>query len=291
MKRFLLLFAILFSANALAQDTYTDPAGRKHYMGLKQPANWRKLTTWDKPVLAGEPLPEKFNWNDKFKLQEVRNQSSCGSCWAFSVTAVLESLFRIAHQDDLKYDLAEQETLSCSNAGSCGGGYFNAFNYLAKHGLGHEDDFPYKARDLSCKSIPTIAKAKEWHYIGDEDGSPSIEEMKTAIFNYGPISVDVNGNFGSYESGVYKSCGSTSTNHMTVIDGWVDDPAYASNGGGYWVMRNSWGSSWGEAGYMKIVYKSTSGRKCNGIGGVAAYAVLEGIPNLREYLRASGRPM
>lgn len=61
---------------------------------------------------------------------------------------------------------------------------------------------------------------------------------------------------------------------MTNIEGWVDDPTYAAYGGGYWIMRNSWGTSWGEDGYMRIVYKSKNGSNCNGIGNTAAYAIM-----------------
>jgi C1A family cysteine protease len=90
------------------------------------------------------------------------------------------------------------------------------------------------------------------------------------------VSVDVNGSFGGYSSGVFDGCGSTGTNHMVTLEGWTDDTRYASNGGGYWRMRNSWGD-WGDHGKMNIVYKSKGGRNCNGIGNTAVYAIIEGL--------------
>lgn len=219
-------------------------------------------------------------------MQPIRNQGSCGSCWFFSITAVTESVHRLLYP--LLYpivDLAEQEGVSCSGDGSCNGGYFDAFNYVVRHGLTQEENFRYEARDLRCKrDLPVFAKLTSWHYIGSEGGGASTAQLKQAIYDHGPISVDVNANF-SYDSGVYTSCsGGGGTNHMVTIEGWVDDQAYSQNGGGYWIMRNSWGSDWGEDGYMRIVYKSRSGRNCNGIGNVGAYAIMDGIENIRKHL-------
>ncbi len=225
-------------------------------------------------------IPASWDWRvvSLNKLQPIRNQGSCGSCWAFSVTAVVESLVKI-FIPEVKVDLAEQTLVSsCEPNGSCGGGYFDAFDYIRDKGLPAEKDDPYLASDSRCKSnLDPMAKIARWAYVSS---NPTTDQIKSASLQYGPISVVVNGNFGSYGSGIYNRCGSTGTNHMVTIEGWVDDPKYASNGGGYWIMRNSWGSSWGENGYMRIVYKSTGGSNCNGIGNEAAYAVLD-----QSYLR------
>lgn len=248
-------------------------------------AKWNDMRS----VLDKEPLPAAFDWNDHATLQPIRNQANCGSCWAFSVTAVVESLHMIAHGSPFHaIDLAEQTLVSsCSSAGSCRGGFFNAFNYIQKTGLPDEAQDPYKARNSSCKSglIPE-QKIKEWHYVGQSNRQPTTDEIKAAVIQFGPNSVDINGSFGSYRGGVYTNCGSTSPNHMVNIEGWKDDSAYAAYGGGYWIMRNSWGKNWGENGYMRIVYKSRRGSKCNGIGGVTAYAVLPEAPEgVRELIQ------
>lgn len=222
-----------------------------------------------------ENLPSSWDWRQYAgnRLQPIRNQGSCGSCWSFSITAVVESLVKI-FVPEARVDLAEQTLVSsCESGGSCAGGFFTAFNYVRDKGLPDEKEDPYRASNSSCKSgLTAVAKISRWAYIGS---NPTTEQIKTAMTIYGPISVDVNGSFGSYGSGIYNRCGSTGTNHMVTLEGWQDDPAYAANGGGYWIMRNSWGSNWGEAGYMRIVYKSTSGRNCNGLGNYAAYAVLD----------------
>jgi C1A family cysteine protease len=253
----------------------------KNITGLKRPLNWRKGARFDDMAGRLSGLPAHFNWNDYYKLQPMKNQASCGSCWAFSITAVVEALYWIRNggADNRWYDLAEQTLVSsCEKGGSCQGGYFSAFSYVRDNGLPHESSDPYTARNSSCKSdLETVQKVVEWKYVGGEDSRPTTEQLKAAIYHYGPISVDVNGGFGSYSSGVYTGCGSTGTNHMVTIEGWTDDPEYEKNGGGYWHMRNSWGTGWGENGYMRIVYKSSRGSNCNGIGNVGAYAIIEGL--------------
>jgi cathepsin L len=184
-------------------------------------------------------------------------------------------------------DMAEQTMVStCERGGDCGGGFFSAFNYVQEKGLPPESEDPYTARNSSCKSgLSTFPNSKitRWSYVGTSGRNPTTEQIKQAIYDHGPVTVDINGSLSS-RTGVYTSCGSTGTNHMVVLDGWVDDPAYSKYGGGYWIMRNSWGTNWSEGGYMRIVYKSSGGRNCNGVGNVTAYAVVNGVENVREYL-------
>jgi len=239
--------------------------------GLEQPRDWRDGATFVDVVPASD-LPATFDWRDQVPggLQPVRNQANCGSCWAFSVTAVLESLVRIA-RPGTEVDLAEQTLVSsCSSSGSCSGGYFSAFNYLRNPGLPNESDDPYQARNSRCKSgLAPQEKVVSWAYVGNGGASPTIAQIKTAIQTYGPVSVDVNASFSGYESGIYNRCNTSGTNHMVNLEGWVDDEE-----GGYWIMRNSWGANWGEDGYMRIRYTDSRGRKCNNIGRVAAFAQL-----------------
>lgn len=244
----------------------TQGLGDEYARGLKMPPNWREGATFeDVRPLAG--LPEAFDWRQQAELQPIRNQGSCGSCWAFSIAAVVESLERI--KDGNKVDLAEQTLVSrCERAGDCGGGYFSAFNYVRDKGLPDEAQDPYRAKNSNCKSgLNPVSKIARWAYIGTANREPTTEQLKTAILQYGPISVSVNASFGNYRGGIYSSCNRRMEDHMVTLEGWNDD-------GQYWIMRNSWGTGWGEQGYMKIKYVGSSGAKCNNIGRVAAFAVL-----------------
>ncbi len=239
--------------------------------------NGRELTSAPHVDIVPDPsLPAAFDWRDKVQggLTPVRDQGQCGSCWAFSVTGVLEQLQKIAHPNkEQSVDLSEQATLSCSGNGGCAGGYFDAFDYLKAKGLPVEADFPYKAQDLQCKrNLKTEAKLASWSYIGSSNHEPTTEQIKTAIMKYGPVSVDVEASFSSYESGIYDDCSAGQTDHMVVLVGWNDE-------GKYWIMRNSWGADWGEGGYMRIKYTGRNGNKCNSIGETAAFAELENAPN------------
>lgn len=305
-KALLIALAMFSGAAAHGQEYFTERqswvtehlrnGGKlRDITGLVKPRNWREGARFDNLKVVSD-LPSSFNWLDYYEGPAIRNQGSCGSCWAFSVTRVVEYLYFIANgsADNKWFDLAEQTLVSsCESGGSCAGGFFNAFNYIRDKGLPHEKEDPYTARNSSCKSgLNPIQKVTEWKYIGGGNGSPSTEQLKSAIYQYGPISVDVNGSFGSYGSGIYTGCGSTGQNHMVVLTGWKDDATFDQYGGGYWHMDNSWGN-WGEDGRMRIVYKSRGGSKCNGIGGTAAYAIipeLEGM-TLREHLLAKGHKL
>lgn len=254
--------------------------------GLILPEDWQDAAEWDEAqTLDVTALPSRWDWNDFGRLQPIRTQR-CGDCWAHATTAVSESLARLLHPERaVAVDLSEQAMVSCSREGTCNGGYFSAFNYVVSPGSPAESQMPYQGRQLACPAgLRPAAKLTRWAYVGSSRQAPTTAQLKEAIWTHGPIAVAVEGSFSSYRGGVFTRCGGTSLNHMVVLEGWTDDPAYARNGGGYWKLRNSWGAGWGEAGYMRIAYQSTSGGKCNGVGAVAAYAVMDGVENLRDHI-------
>ena len=239
--------------------------------GLKRPENWREGATFVnlKPLAD---LPATYDWNTQIAggMQPIQNQGSCGSCWAFSITAVVESLLRIK-EPNMTPNVSEQTLVDCSDY-DCGGGYFDAFDYVQTKGLANRVDYPYRASSNRCHVTDAMQKQKvvSWAYVGSKDTTPTTEQIKTAIMTYGPVSVDVavQGGFSGYDSGVYDDCSQGGINHMVTIEGWNDAD------GGYWIMRNSWGTDWGEHGYMRIRYTDSRGNKCNEIGDSTAFAVL-----------------
>ena len=281
MKSVLLSLTVLFSlplfgpvrATYIKGDTwvsqYLEKGGDiRHVTGLVLPSDWKTHARFDNSIPKRD-LPPVFDWRWKAEgLQPVKNQGQCGSCWAFSVTATMEALIKI--QTHHVVDLAEQTLVStCESGGDCGGGYFDAFNYMKSPGMPDEKQDPYKAQNSSCKSnLKAIEKLTSWSYVGDGNDEPTIEQLKTAIMQHGPLSVGIyaNSSFSAYKGGVFNNCSSGSENHMVNIEGWNDD-------GQYWIMRNSWGADWGENGYMNIRYTGSSGAKCNNIAALAAYAV------------------
>jgi hypothetical protein len=194
----------------------------------------------------------------------IKDQGNCGSCWAFSTVGPLES--QILLQGGGTVDLSEQYLLSCNLSGyNCNGGWFAHDYHMDESGqdnngpgavLAAED--PYTGTDAACRSTYDHPyRLTSWAYIGSESAVPSTDAIKQTIYTYGPISVAVCAQtlFQNYSGGIFntsESCGSGSSaiNHAVVLVGWNDN-----NGtDGYWILRNSWGTSWGMAGYMFMGY-------------------------------------
>jgi C1A family cysteine protease len=207
-------------------------------------------------------LPSKFDWRDYNGLTPVRDQGNCGSCWAFATVGPLEANIKIKDQQTV--DLSEQYLVSCnSNGWGCNGGFW-PHSMLLK-GMAVEKDFPYRAADVACRSVSTSYKIDKWGYVGYQNSIPSTSAIKTAIYQYGPVTVAVCADryFDAYKSGVFNRSASGQTNHAVVLVGWDDSQ-------NCWIMRNSWGKSWGESGYMRIAYGTSK------IGEDAAYIVYKG---------------
>ncbi len=245
--------------------------GERTMTGLIEPPDWRKTGRFD-PCEPRRDLPAAFDWRDYDGCTPIRNQGSCGSCWAFSAIGPMECGIRI--EDGVSVDLSEQWLVSCTEAGTCDGGWpGEALEYLrcdgdadpcGDRGAVYESDFPYEAADVYCGcpyDHPYCIQS--WAYVGSSGGIPSPEQIKQAIYDHGPVSVclTTEGAFGSYDSGVYNDCQDGEINHAVVLVGWDDNQGSE----GVWILRNSWGTGWGEGGYMRIEYG------CNRIGYAAAY--------------------
>ncbi|MCA9655175.1 MAG: hypothetical protein H6712_00035 [Myxococcales bacterium] len=211
-------------------------------------------------------------WSWKDYLPEPRSQGSCGSCWAFATLAVFEAAENIANGIDKDIDLSEQHMVDCAETsdgydiGTCMGGYtVMMYDYLQREGAPPESQVPYKEREMTCdRSIKAKDKIANWGFV-DENGSvPTVDQLKAAICNYGPVSasVFVTEAFKGYTGGVFDEMASGQTNHAISLVGWDDKR-------GAWLLRNSWGTWWGEDGYMWIEYGS------NSVGRSAAWAVVE----------------
>ncbi len=225
--------------------------------------------------IENNPVPTMaaFSWAARGKVTPVRFQNTCGSCWAFTSTAVIESNFLIRKKLDL--DLSEQQLLDCAvdnagrRAGSCGGGWYGkVFEYLMKSSVTTENVVPYKNSDQFCRPVmPSQYKIAAWGYLRKDAGIPTVEEMKTALCRYGPIAacIKVTPAFQAYASGVFNEFAATygqrDINHAITIVGWNDAKrAYH--------VKNSWGSAWGENGYCWVEYG------CNNIGYGATWVLV-----------------
>jgi C1A family cysteine protease len=243
------------------------------------PAHAMEGVTYDEafPSVAQADLPSHFDWRDNEGtniVTPIRDQGYGGSCWAFGTVGIMEStLWKNGVADQ---DLSEQFLCNCNTKGwSCapdGGGWTAHMFHYNKRGTSQttvgavlETDLPYvySGRDDSCTTNydkPYVLTG--WKFItGSENTMPTVDQLKSAIYTYGPITagVCVGSKFQDYTDGIFSDDEHTEccdpmqnpcTNHQIIIVGW-DDP------GQYWILRNSWGKEWGIDGYMHIKYATS----------------------------------
>jgi C1A family cysteine protease len=201
--------------------------------------------TAEKTESSASALPAAFSWQAQNLCTPAKNQGGCGSCWAFAACGSFESVIKI--WDNVTRDMSEQWLVNCTSNMDCAGGMFPG-TMFKNTGCVYETDEPYKAKDGTCKSTyPYHEKPVGFTKIAT---APTTAQIKQAIYDYGPVwaVICAGNNFQSYKSGVFSLSDGTQFNHAIVLCGW--DDATSS-----WVLRNSWGTSWGEnSGYMRIKY-------------------------------------
>jgi len=209
--------------------------------------------------------PDSIDWRSKGAVTTVKDQGQCGSCWTFSATGAIEGAWAIAKGQLV--DLAEQQLVDCASGISygshgCSGGMMEgAFKYVIEHGQCSLASYPYTAKDGTCTSCTTVA-----HVSSCSDVKPSDQiSLKGAVAQQ-PVAIAIEADtryFQSYSSGVLtsSSCG-TSLDHGVLIVGYGTE-----NGINYWLVKNSWGTSWGIDGYVKIARSDSTNDA--GICGVA----------------------
>ena len=230
-----------------------------------------ELDRQDSTDIVNPPDPKlaAFSWVERGKVTPVKDQGSCGSCWTFASAATLESSIYIRR--NVLVDISEQAILDCSGAGSCGGGWYgNVFNYYKSRSAVLEKDSPYRGAQGNCVSNTSgDYKVTAWGYLRNDLRKPTVDELKAALCTYGPLSacVEVTNALQAYKSGVFDefaNIGIDQINHAITIVGW-DDKKKA------FLVKNSWGTRWGDNGYIWIAYD------CNNIGYGATWAVVAGV--------------
>jgi C1A family cysteine protease len=219
--------------SAMTQEEFAET-----YLTLLVPEDQKEVEDKDYTIA------EDVDWVSRGAVTGVKTQGKCASCWAFSATGGLEGLSFIMGKLE---NFSEQQLMDCSGSygnQACNGGLMdNAFKYVREHGIVHEDEYPYKAVKQTCKinsgpfKIQGIVDIKDCNFLA------------AALANR-PVSVAVDStNWSHYSSGVFNNC-KTSLNHGVLLVGATND---------YWKVKNSWGSSWGEQGYIRLARGNTCG--------------------------------
>lgn len=225
------------------------------YVGYDATGRKPRAASMHVPV-ANETLPESIDWVAKGAVTPVKNQGQCGSCWAFSTTGAIEGAYAIA--TGKLVSLSEQELVQCDDVDQgCSGGLMNnAFKYVEQHGLAAESDYPYTSgTGIRGLCNDALQKKPVAHVTGYKDVASKDEDALKSAVAQQPVSVAIEADkrsFQLYKSGVFSSpfCGKQLDHGVLVV-------GYGSERGlllkhDFWKVKNSWGSTWGEDGYIKI---------------------------------------
>jgi cathepsin F len=224
----------------------------KFYLTLKpEQAKVQASETYSESRLGdGEQQPSSWDWREHGAVNAIKNQEQCGSCWAFSATCNIEGQYFIDH--GTLYSLSEQELVDCdTNDQGCGGGWmYDAYEWLEKAGgQMTEAEYPYTGNVTACvfNISEVVAKVKTSLNV-----TTSEIVIAEATWMVGPLAtaVDATG-WQFYKSGISNDPYCTSSvNHGVNIIGYGVDMNTNEN---YWIVRNCWGTTWGEEGYMKLI--------------------------------------
>ena len=220
-------------------------------------------------------LPESIDWRDYNMVTPVKDQGMCGSCWSFSATGAIEGIYG---KYNTLTNISEQQLLDCSskygNMGCNGGLMDNAFEYATDHYMCSEENVPYEGvvdKDLNeCSTCNRVVEL-----AGCSDVPVNNQTALKIAVSRQPVAVAIEADseiFEFYEGGIISSseCG-TDLDHGVLIIGYGTE-----NGVDYWLLKNSWGDSWGERGFFRIKRDDLlDGPGICGIASCASYPVLK----------------
>jgi C1A family cysteine protease len=232
-------------------------------LGLKKPVSEEAGVA---PVPSTSANPATVDWRNSGAVTGVKDQGSCGSCWSFSTTGSIEGAHKIKTGTLTSY--SEQNLVDCDKVdGACDGGWMDdAFTWAKKNGgLCTEAAYPYVGKEQTCKT--TCAKDSGAAPVSFTDVPASdAAAFETAVAKQ-PVSVaiDATTQFQLYKSGVFSSNCGTALNHGVLTVGYTSDA---------WIVKNSWGTSWGEQGYIRLA------RSAGGKDGQCGIYLAASYPNM-----------
>jgi len=205
------------------------------------------------------------NWSSAFNAP--RDQGQCGCCWAFSTTGAVEGNLAIKNGGTPVAYLSPQQLLDCdtTNNGCNGGDLGLAMTYVQQTGVMADSVYPYQTAQGTCQfnQSQVAGSITSFNFCSNYSNDPSTQCTDQAVQNLlatGPVSVGIDGgtdDFQNYNGGVFTAACSQD-NHAVIAVGYGTD----SQGGDYWLVRNSWGATWGESGYIRVSVNDKNNNSC-----------------------------
>eukprot|EP01091_Cochliopodium_minus_P013391 TRINITY_DN42_c0_g1_i1.p1 TRINITY_DN42_c0_g1~~TRINITY_DN42_c0_g1_i1.p1 ORF type:complete len:326 (+),score=102.00 TRINITY_DN42_c0_g1_i1:92-979(+) len=244
-----------FNGASYGANQFTDlsPSEFKHMFLMKkfQQSDKSQGTVFQVDPEKVKDIPANYDWRNQSPnpVTPVKNQGQCGSCWAFSTTQEVESVWILAGKT--KQILSEQQIVDCDTTddGCDGGDTVTAYEYvISAGGLETEANYPYEAVDQTCqfKSSLIAASISSWSYATTTKNET---QMQNVLYSTAPLSICVDASsWQYYTGGIIKSNCGQNLDHCVQITGY----GTASDGTNFWWIRNSWGASWGQGGYLQV---------------------------------------
>ena len=235
-----------------------------NFLSTMTEAEKKKLLGYVAPMVPSaitkfvESNDDEVNWVTKGGVTPVKNQASCGSCWSFSSTGAMEGAHFVASGELLSF--SEQQLVSCSklNHGCNGGSMALAFRFYKNHAAVLESDYPYTSGKGQVAACDSTKKATSVNATGFSMVTPNDSNQLKAALAKGPVSVAIEADKSAFQ--MYRSGVLTGTACGTKLDHGVLAVGYGTeNGTPYYLVKNSWGPTWGDAGYIKIGIESGAG--------------------------------
>jgi len=250
----------------VAMNAFGD-LNQKEFQTLMHGVNYTHAGSFPTPSEALS-LPLSWNWNTKGAVTPIKNQGQCGSCWSFSTTGSVEGCHFQA--SGKLVSLSEQNLMDCSwnqgNQGCNGGLMTQAMTYIISNGgIDTEASYPYTAEDGTCTYTPANRGATQKSFINVQTGDEN--DLQAKVYTR-PTSVAIDASHSSfqfYSSGVYDepNCSTSQLDHGVLAVGWG-----VSQGVDYWLVKNSWGTDWGQSGFIWM--SRNNGNQC----GIATMATM-----------------
>lgn len=258
-------------------DLTADEFSSSHF-GIRKPDSlWGRLPSLGTHTYHGEALAESIDWNEKGAVTPLKNQGQCGSCWSFSTTGSLEGAWQIA--TGKLTPLSEQQFVDCDkvDAGCEGGLMDNAFQFAQENDICTEESYPYKGNEDECSASECTTGIAKGGVVGFKDVPTNDMQAMMSAVSQQPVSIAIEADtsvFQLYQSGVLSGECGDSLDHGVLAVGYGTE-----DGQDYWLVKNSWGSGWGDNGFIKLLRGKGGSGEC-GLLKQASYPVVQAASEL-----------